>query len=118
MRKAAQHRIIFQAGREFDLAKLHRLKATRRIQFIAEGEEADRPHGFQYMNLRDQELFNFNHAAQRLGGFRWMIFLHQADGRVNLMQDLLEPEFISLMYRDEEQLIVMCRRRQAGLQVN
>ena len=118
MRKAAENRVIFQAGREFDLAKLHRLKTTRRIQFIAEGEEADRPHRFQNVDLRDEELFNFNHAAQCLGCIRGTIFLHQADGRVDLMQDLLEPEFVSLMHRDEEQFVVMCRRRQAGLQVN
>jgi hypothetical protein len=102
VRKAAQHRVIFQAGREFDLAKLHRLKAARRIQFITEGEEVDRSHGFQNMNLRDQELFNFNHPAQRGNGFCGMIFFHQSDSPVDLVQDLLEPELISLMHRDKK----------------
>src|SRR5882672_12784179 len=70
------------------------------------------------MNLGNQKLFNFDDATQSPRGLIGAILFHQRDRRVNLMQDLLEPEFISLVHSDEKQLIVMGWRRQTGLQVD
>src|SRR5258708_19891691 len=70
------------------------------------------------MNLGNQKLFNFDDAMQSPRGFLGSILFHQRDRRVNLMQDLLEPKFISLVHGDEQQLIVLGRRRQTGLQVD
>ena len=108
----AQNLFVFQTGREFNFAKLHRLKPAGRIQFVPEPEKADRLHGFQNMNLRDQQLFDLDDAAQRLGGFGRAIFFHQNDRCVNLVQDLFEPEFVSLVHGDEKQFIMLGRRGQ------
>src|SRR5258708_40220626 len=50
------------------------------------------------MNLGNQKLFNFDDAMQSPRGFLGAILFHQRDRRVNLMQDLLEPKFISLAH--------------------
>src|ERR1041384_6731530 len=109
---------MLQSGNKLNLAKLHRLKAARWIQLIAKTEEADRRHRLQKVNLRDQQLLDLDDSAQRERRFRDSITLHQSDRGVDLVQDLLEPEFISLMHGDKEQLIVMRGRRQARLQFN
>src|ERR1051325_2692995 len=109
---------MLQSGNKLNLAKLHRLKAARWIQLIARTEEANRRHRRQNVNLRDQQLLDLDDPAQRERRFRDSINLHQSDGGVDLVQDLLEPKFIRLMHRDEEQLIVMSGRRQARLQVD
>jgi hypothetical protein len=59
------------------------------------------------MNLRNQKFLDLNDPSQRLRGFEFAIVSHQRGGRVNLMQNLLEPEFVSLMDGDEEQFVVL-----------
>jgi len=46
------------------------------------------------------------------------IFVHQAQRRVDLMQDLLKPEFVGLMNGNEQQFVVMRGRRKACLQID
>src|SRR2546429_3231506 len=109
--EAVNNRCVFQPRREFDLTKLHTLKTARRIQFITKSQEVDRRHRFQNVYLLDEHLFNFDDAPQTACRSRRAILVHLRDGGVNLVQDLLEPEFVSLMNRDEEQLVVMRRVR-------
>jgi hypothetical protein len=59
------------------------------------------------MNLRNQEFLDLNDPPQRLRGFEVAIVFHQRNGRVNLMKNLLEPKFVSLVYGDEEQFVVL-----------
>ena len=118
MRERAQNRFVFQARSEFDLAKLHGLKSAGGIQLVAKTEETNRSHGFQDVNLGDQQFFDLHHPPQRVRRLRGAVFFHRGDCGLKLVQDLLKPEFISLMHGNEKQLIVMRRRRQASLQFN
>ena len=86
------------------------MKTAGGIQLVSKSQETKRRHRLENMDLRDQQLFNFDDASHRLGGFGNPIFLHQSDRRVDLMQDLFEPEFVGLMDRYEEQFVVLRRR--------
>src|SRR2546430_15164984 len=109
---------MLQSGNELNLAKLHRLKAARGIQLIAESQKADWRHCLQDVNLRDQQFLDFYHSVHCERRFCDSITLHQSNGGVDFVQDLFEPKFIRLMHGDEEQLIVMRGRWQASLQVD
>src|SRR5258706_10973264 len=58
-----QNRFVFQTGRKFNFAKLHRLKTTGGIQLVSKSKKADRLHGFENVNLGDEQLFNFHSAS-------------------------------------------------------
>src|SRR3712207_9057169 len=64
------------------------------VQFVAEAEEADGRHRLKDVYLRDEQLLDFGDALQGAGGHRRAVFVHRADGRVYLVEDLLEPEFV------------------------
>src|SRR2546421_11862478 len=98
---------MLQAGNELNLAKLHRLKAARGIQLIAEAQKADRRHRLQNVDLGDQQFLDLYDSVHGERRFRNSITLHQSDGGVDLVQDLFEPKLVRLMHGDEEQLIVM-----------
>src|ERR1044071_8874949 len=83
--KATQNTLVLEPGSELDLAKLHGLKAARRIQLVAEGQEADRRHRLKDVNLVDQYLFDLDDAIDGAGGRRRSILFHLRDGRINFM---------------------------------
>ena len=70
------------------------------------------------MNLSDEEFFYLGDARERATGERRAVFAHREVGGVNLVENLLEPEFVSLVDCDEEKLVVVRGVGQARLQVN
>src|SRR4051812_36272119 len=56
--KMFQYLLILLPRNEFEFAKLHRLKTTRRIELVAKLEEADLCHRLEYVYLCDQHFFD------------------------------------------------------------
>src|SRR5918911_2037368 len=82
--KAAQNGLVFEARGELDLAKLHRLKAARGVQLVAEGQKADRRHRLQNVNLVDQYLFDLDDTPDGTRGCASAVFIHLRNGRIDL----------------------------------
>jgi hypothetical protein len=55
-------------------------------------------------------------APEGLGDAQQIVTLEEADRRVQLVQQLLEPQLVDLMDHDEQQLVVMRRIAQPLLQ--
>ena len=68
------------------------------------------------MNLIDENFLDLGDPHERTRGDERAILVHQGDARINLMEYLLEPEFVSLMDGDEEQFVVMRRFGETILQ--
>src|SRR5688572_13139689 len=110
--------LVFQSRRKLDLAKLHRLKTTRRIELIAKREKADWRHGFEDVNLLHEQLFNLHNPFDRARCAGKPILLEKLDRSIELVKDLFEPELVRLVHSDEQQLIVMRRIRKTVLQTD
>src|ERR1700691_2740072 len=114
-----QHLFVFQTAQEFDLSKLLGLKTTRRIQFAAKSEKVRRQHGFENGELLHQYAHDFGAAAKQTRGLVNAIARSRIGARgakvgnhgVEIVQQLLEPELVSLMNDNEQQFIVMWRGR-------
>ena len=94
------------------------LKSGGRGQEIAEIEEIQRGHGLQNAHLIDQHLLDLHDAVEARDGNADILFIDiiiakHRHHRIQFMEDLLEPQFVSLMDDDEEHLI-MGRRAQFG----
>ena len=74
---------------------------------VAKTEKLDRRHGFEDVDLTQQHLLNFHHPVHCALGRACAVFVHQPHGRIYFVQDHLEPQFVRLMNRDEQQLVVM-----------
>src|SRR5258706_15961220 len=85
--KLAQNMLIFETGDEFDLAKLHRLKAAGRIQLIAKPEKVDRRHCLEQLDLVQQDLLDFHHPLQRALCGDSPIFVHQPYALIYYLED-------------------------------
>ncbi len=109
---------ILQTRRELNLTKLHRLKTTRRIQLVAKRKKTDRRHGFENVNLVYQQLFDRHDAIYCARGGGYAIFFQQLNRSVELVQNLFEPEFVSLVNRNEQEFIVMSRTGKTILKIN
>ena len=85
---------------------------------IAKRQKTDRRHAFENMNLVYEQFFDLDDAFQgaRRGGYT--IFFQKLNRRIELVQDLFEPQFISLMHCDEEKFIVMSGSGQAVLKID
>src|SRR5262245_657153 len=114
-----QHLFVLQAAEEFYLTKLLGLKAARRPQPPAKGQEMGRQHRLQNSELLDQHARDLGAAPQQPRGLVYFIarpgtrrrVAQVDDHRVEFVQQLLEPEFVGLMDDDEEHLVVMLRPR-------
>ncbi len=109
---------VLGAGEELQLTELHRLEAARGGEPLPELQEVLRRHRLQHVDLLDQHPLDDVHpveqvarepevpaAAVRLGVDQ------RVPDRLGLVQQLLEPQLVDLVDRDEEQLVV--RRRLA-----
>src|SRR5262249_54552932 len=94
-----------------DQAELNALEARGRDQVVAEVEEVERGHRLQDVDLLNQDALDLDDASQpqdRLPD----VLLRDARGpkgpehRIELPQDLFEPQLIGLMNDDEEHLVV------------
>src|ERR1051326_8774114 len=117
-REFTQNRLVFQPRGKLNLAKLHRLKTACRIQFITKRQKTDWRHGFENVNLVHQQLFDCDDAVHGTRSSWHAIFFQQLNRRVKLVQDLFEPELVSLVNRDEQKLIVMSRTGKAILKID
>jgi hypothetical protein len=85
---------------------------------IAKSEKADRRHAFEYVNLLYQQLLDVHDPLDRARCRRETIFCEKSNRRIEFVQDLFEPQLISLVHRDEEQLVVMCGIGKTVLQID
>jgi hypothetical protein len=113
-----QNSFILRARDEFEFSELHRLKTARRIEFIAKFEKPDLRHRFENMNLRNDHFFNRRDGFQRMIGAEFPPFPHPSYARVDLVQNLLEPELIRLMNDDKKKFVVAGRLGQSFLQID
>ena len=101
---------------------MNALNARGRDQDVAEIEEVERGHGFQNVDLLKQDALDLDDAPavqDRLPDF----LLRDAraskgrEHRVELPQDLFEPQLGSLMNDDEEHLVVSRPAMEGALQL-
>jgi hypothetical protein len=96
------------------------LKSGGGHQVIAEIEEVERRHGLQHVDLIQQDALDLHDARAVRDGLTDAFF---GDGglpegredRVELPQDLLEPELVRLVDDDEEHLVVRRAAMQGAL---
>lgn len=97
--------------------KLEALEARGREEIVAEVEKIEGRHGLQHPNLLNEQLQDFGHpleAGHRIADVALIDMLsvkHSRDGR-QLVDNLLEPQFVHLMHNDEKHLVVGGLRRQ------
>ena len=110
-----QHFFIFQAAEEFDLAELLGLEAARGIQDVAEREEVSGEHGLENGELLHQHAHDLRAAAKQPGGLVHFIArsgiaaggAQVRDDRIQVVQQLAEPQLIGLVNDDEQQFVVV-----------
>src|SRR5262249_53949540 len=83
----------------------------RRKQKVAEIEEVERRHRLQHLELLDQELEDLVDAVEPVHDAPEILVLHHLTAEIDLdavelVQNLLEPQFIGLMHDDEKHFIV------------
>ena len=96
---------------DLDHAKLRRLEAGRRKQEIAKVQEVERRHRLQDFELLDQQLEDLVDAVEPVHDAAEILVLQHVAAEVDLdavelVQNLLEPQFVGLVHDDEEHLIV------------
>ena len=105
--KAAKGCSRLHAEQELDLPELVGLKTARRFEPLAEGEEFERRHRLEDVQLRDHDLEDGQDPLQRvLRAMRFLVVKELANA-VEFVQQLLEPELVHLMDDDEQQLVVL-----------
>ena len=93
--------------RELERAELVGLEATARLEPVAEGEELERRHRLEDVELGDEHLEDGEHALERVTNADVIARLEQRLEPVELVQDLLEPELVDLVHHDEQRLVVL-----------
>ncbi len=104
-------RALGQAEPRLDQPELQRLEAGSREQVVAEIEEIRRRHGLQHIELRHQQLEDLVDAGQRMDDARHRAVIDRIGREIPLdavefMQDLPEPQLVSLVHDDEQHLVV------------
>jgi len=91
--------------------ELHALEARRRHEEFAELEEIQRRHRLEHVELREQQALDL-HDAPEVRDRTTDLALPDArlpegrEHRVELPEDLLEPQLVRLMDDDEQHLVV------------
>jgi hypothetical protein len=83
------------------------LEAARRIQPRAEGQELQRRHRLQDVDLTDRHLQDGEDPLQRVLRPVRLTLPEQLLREVDLVQQFLEPELVDLVNDDEEQLVML-----------
>ena len=121
----AQHLLVLQAAQKFQLAELFRLKSASRFQLSPKRQKMRRQHGFEDRKLLYQHASDFGASPQQS---RCLIHLvvrfrirsrpsQMRHHRIQIVQQFLEPQLVRLVHDDEQQLIVVLRRRLRMLQL-
>ena len=98
--------LLLQPGEELELAELHRLEPRRRRQQRSEGQEVLRRHRLQHLDVLDQHALDRVDADQVVPRALGIAREHALADRLQLEQQLLEPQLIGLVDDDEQQLVV------------
>ena len=92
---------------EFKLAELGRLEAAGRIEAGPEGQELQRRHRFEHLDLGDEGAEDNEDAAQCVQGGAGVGGAQSGDEVVEFVEDDFEPQFVHLVGDDEEQFVVL-----------
>jgi hypothetical protein len=96
------------------LPELRGLEAARRVEAGPERGELAWGHGFQHVDLRDDDLEDGQRPAQGVQHLRRAALGQPALQRAQLVQQLLEPQLVDLVDDDEQHLVVLVRPRALG----
>jgi len=111
---------ILQARQELDLPVLHRLETARGLELRPEREEVLRGHRLEHVDLFDEQALDDTHSPKQVTDTWDLACQHRVACRLELEEQLLEPELVDLMDGDEQQLVVGLGAaplgRQQGLQ--
>src|ERR1051326_3271626 len=115
VREPPQHLRVLIAEHEFDGAVLKGLNAARGPQHMAELDIFARGQGRQDAPLAHQLALDVRDPRQDLVTGLRLVALQRRDRAVELVDFQLEPELRRLVLHDEQELVVMRRRRQRFL---
>ena len=101
---------IAQAEQGLHLPEASRLEPGRGFQSIAEGQELQRRHRLEDIDLGDERLEDLEHPVEQVQGAVRVTCLEGPLDTTQLMADLLEPELVDLVDDDEQQLVVLSAR--------
>ena len=106
-REPLDGRARLPSQRELELTELIRLKPARRFETFAKGQEFERRHRLEDVELRDEHLEDGEHPLQRVLGAIRVVRCEQHVDPIDFVENFLEPELVDLMNDDEEQLVVL-----------
>ncbi len=100
-----------QAQLRLDQTELEALEARSGDQEVAKVQEVQGGHGLEHPQLVDEQLLDLGHARKAAQGHSDAALVHrvvaeEGQHRVELVQDLLEPELVGLVHHDEQHLVV------------
>jgi len=99
--RVARTRRAAQPQQHLELAELHRLEARCGEKVLAELEERQRRHSLEHRQRVDEQTLDLRDAREPLQHLAHRAVLHrraghQAPDRVQVVDDLLEPQLMSL----------------------
>src|SRR6185295_11463062 len=111
LRKTVQRLLRLHPQRELDLPELIGLEAARRVEPLAEGQELERRHRLEDVELRHHHLQDRQDPLQRVLRAVRLVLLEQRAHAIELVEQLLEPQLVDLVNDDEQHLVVLVRAR-------
>ena len=115
-RKPGNGAVVLPAKHEFNLPELIRLETACRLKAQPEGEELERCHRFENVELRNHHLEDGENPLQSVLRAGRVIVREQTRDAAELVEQFLEPELAHLVDDDEEHLIVLGAFRPGLLQ--
>jgi hypothetical protein len=92
---------VLLARNEFDLAELDRLKAARGRKAVSKLEEVRRRHRLEHCDLLDSDLQDGVDPLEKMARDPQLPFAERLLDRIELEQDLFEPQLVGLVNDDE-----------------
>jgi hypothetical protein len=95
-----------QARYELEFPELNRLEAARRCKLSSELEEILWRHRLENRDLVYEDAFDCVHSFEEMASANRVSFEEEPTYRIELEQELLEPQLVHLVNRDEQELVV------------
>ena len=105
---------VLEAEQKFELAELGGLEAARRAEHAAEGHVVGRRQRRQHVPGERHHRLDARHAREILVDLDQLVGADQVERELELVDDLLEPQFLGLVDDDEQQLVMMVGDRMLG----